>query len=139
MEIGDTAAARTLAARAAALARKSSIPHREASTLYCRGLLDHDGLRLLRAADRYSDACRPLLAAKALEAAAAAFLDGADRVAARAAYTRALDLYTSLGAARDVVRPSALSVRRETAPAGAAVPCTSGMGAAHRRGNPASA
>ena len=104
MEIGDTAAARALAARAAALARKSSIPHREASTLYCRGLLDHDGLGLLRAADRYSDACRPLLAAKALEAAAVAFLDVSDRTAARAAYTRAFDLYTSLGATWDAAR-----------------------------------
>ena len=42
MEIGDRVAARTLAAHAAALARESSIPHREASTLYCRGLLNYD-------------------------------------------------------------------------------------------------
>jgi DNA-binding CsgD family transcriptional regulator len=104
METGDHPAARALSARAAALARTSSIPHRQASALYCRGLLDHDGLRLLRAADRYLDSCRPQLAAKALEAAAAAFLNTADRVAARAAYTRALDLYTSLGATWDTGR-----------------------------------
>jgi DNA-binding CsgD family transcriptional regulator/tetratricopeptide (TPR) repeat protein len=104
MEIGDRSAARALAARAAALASTSPIPHRQASALYCQGLLDHDGLRLLRAADRYFDACRPQLAAKALEAAAAAFLDTADRGAARAAYTRALDLYTSLGATWDAGR-----------------------------------
>ncbi len=58
--------------------------------LYCRGLLDHEASLLLRAVDRYHDACRPLLGAQALEAAAVVFLDGGDRAAARAAFTRAL-------------------------------------------------
>jgi DNA-binding CsgD family transcriptional regulator len=102
--IGDVAEARSLADRASAIADGTQIPHRQAHALYCRGLLDHDAGRLLRAADRYRDACRPLLGAKALEGAAAAFLAGGDRAAARAAFTRALDLYTSLGAARDVGR-----------------------------------
>ena len=103
-ELGDRVTARTLAARAASLADKSPIPHRQASALYCRGLLDHDPGRLLRAADRYHEACRPLLGAQALEAAATASLDSADRVGARAAYTSALDLYESLGAARDAAQ-----------------------------------
>ena len=102
--IGDTAPARTLTRRAVAFADGSLIPHRQAHALYCRGLLDHEASQLLRAADRYHDACRPLLGATALEAAAVAFLDGGDRAAARAAFTRAFDLYTSLGAARDVGR-----------------------------------
>ena len=46
----------------------------------------------------------PLLGAKALEAAAGAFVDKGDRGQARAAFTRAVDLYGSLGAVRDVAR-----------------------------------
>ena len=103
-KVGDTAAAQALADRAVALAHDSEIPHRQATALCCRGLVDHDAGRLLRAAERYHDARRPLLGAKALEAAAGAFVDHGDRDPARAAFTRAVDLYSSLGATRDVAR-----------------------------------
>jgi len=103
-KVGDTAAARTLADRATALAEESEIPHRQANALCCRGLVDHDAGRLLRAAERYHDARRPLLGAKALEAAAGALVDTGDRDPARAAFSRAVDLYSSLGATRDVAR-----------------------------------
>ncbi|MGH3122532.1 MAG: LuxR C-terminal-related transcriptional regulator, partial [Streptosporangiaceae bacterium] len=104
--IGDTAAARTLAERAVAMAMAddTEIPHRQANAWHCRGLVDQDPGRLLRAADRYHDAGRPLPRAKALEAAAGALVDTGDRDPARAAFTRAVDLYTSLGATRDVAR-----------------------------------
>ena len=87
-----------------ALAAESEIPHRQANTLYCRGLLDHDGPRLLTAAERYDDAGRPLLKAKALEAAAGEFVRSGDRSQARAAFTQAVEVYTALGAAADVAR-----------------------------------
>jgi DNA-binding CsgD family transcriptional regulator len=103
-KVGDTAAARDLADRAAALASDSQIPHRQANALCCQGLVDRDPARLLRAAERYDDARRPLLGAKALEAAAEAFVDQGKRDPARAAFSRAVDLYTSLGATRDVAR-----------------------------------
>ena len=102
--IGDTGAARTLADRAAALADDTEIPHRQATAWHCRGLVDHDANRLLRAAGRYHEAGRPLPGAKALEAAAGAFVDSGDRDPARAAFTQAVDLYSSLGATRDVAR-----------------------------------
>ncbi|HTT50118.1 MAG TPA: AAA family ATPase [Streptosporangiaceae bacterium] len=101
---GDGSAARALTDRAESLARDTSIPHRQANALFCRGLLDRDPGRLLRAADRYGDAGRPLLGAQALEDAAGIFLDLGQREAARKAFTRSLDLYTALGAARDVAR-----------------------------------
>ena len=63
--------------------------------------------RLLVAAERYDDASRPLLRAKALEAAAGHFIDADDRTQARAAFTAAVDVYTSLGAAADVARVQA--------------------------------
>ncbi len=101
---GDPGRAQALAARAETLAAGSQIPHRQANALYCRGLLDRDATRLLAAAARYADAGRPLLSAKALEAAAAEFLRGGDRGRAREAFTRAAEAYTSLGAAADVAR-----------------------------------
>ena len=102
--IGDTAAAQSLADQAVAMADDTEIPHRQANALHCRGLVDQDASRLLRAADRYHDAGRPLPRAKALEAAADALVDTGDRTPARAAFSRAVNLYSSLGAARDVAR-----------------------------------
>ena len=103
-QTGDLSSAQDLAGHATALAAESTIPHRQANALYCRGLLDRDAPRLLAAAERYDDASRPLLSAKALEAAATEFLRTGDRGQARAAFTRAVEVYTSLGAAADVAR-----------------------------------
>ena len=102
--IGDAAAAQTLAERAVALADNTEIPHRQANAWHCRGLVDQDPGRLLRAAERYHDAGRPLPRAKALEAAAGALVDTGNRDPARVAFSRAVDLYSSLGATRDVAR-----------------------------------
>ena len=101
---GDLSTAEALATHAATLAADSGIPHRQANALYCQGLLDHDGPRLLAAAGRYEDAGRPLLKAKALEAAAGEFVDIGGRDQARAAFTRAVEVYASLGAAADMAR-----------------------------------
>ena len=103
-QAGDLSTAQALAGHADALAAGSEIPHRQANALYCGGLLDQDGSRLLAAAERYDDAGRPLQRAKALEAAAKTFLDASDRSQARAAFTRAVEIYASLGAAADVAR-----------------------------------
>ncbi len=107
-EIADLSTADAIAGHAAALAAGSAIPHRLATALYCRGLLDHDATRLLAAAERYNDASRPLMNAKALEAAAAEFVRADDRGQARAAFARAVDVYTALGAAADVARLQAV-------------------------------
>ena len=104
MKIGDVGTARALAGQAAALAADSQIPHRQANAGYCRGLLDHDATQLLAAADRYEQASRPLLKAQALEAAAGEFIRSGDREQARSAFTQAVEVYGSLGAAADVAR-----------------------------------
>jgi DNA-binding CsgD family transcriptional regulator/tetratricopeptide (TPR) repeat protein len=103
-ETGDLATADTFAGHADALARGSDVPHRQANALYCRGLLDHDAPRLLTAAARYEDAGRPLHRAKALEAAAGEFVGIGDISQARAAFTRAVEVYIGLGAATDAAR-----------------------------------
>jgi DNA-binding CsgD family transcriptional regulator len=103
-EVGDQGTVAALAGYADALAAESEIPHRQANALYCRGLLDRDAPRLLAAAERYQDAGRPLQRAKALEAAAGYFVDDDDRVQARAAFTTAVEVYASLGAAADIAQ-----------------------------------
>ena len=103
-QTGDLVTAQALAGHAAALAAGSDVPHRQADALYCRGLLDQDPPGLLAAAERYEHAGRPLLRAKALEAAAGYFVETDDRGPARAAFTQAVDVYTSLGAAGDIAR-----------------------------------
>jgi DNA-binding CsgD family transcriptional regulator/tetratricopeptide (TPR) repeat protein len=107
-EIGDTRTAETLTGHAEALAAGSDIPHRQANTLFCRGLLGHDPARLLQAAQRYSHGNRPLLAAKALEAAAGEFIAAGDRSQARAAFTDAVEIYSTLGANMDAARLQAV-------------------------------
>ena len=106
-ETGDLASAQALAGHAGTLAAGSKIPHRLANALYCSGLLDRDAARLLVAAERYGEASRPLLKAKALEAAAGYFVDADDRGQARAAFTTAVEAYTSLDAAADIARVQA--------------------------------
>ncbi len=99
---GTRGAAADIAEQAATLARRSQVPHRLAAAAYCRGLLDDDPSLLQHAAERYDDAGRPLLRAKALEAAAIEFADRGDRNAARTAFTRADDVYDRLGANWDL-------------------------------------
>ncbi|HEY5362345.1 MAG TPA: AAA family ATPase [Streptosporangiaceae bacterium] len=104
VRVGDLSTAKALSGHAGALAAGSQIPHRQANALYCDGLLDHDAARLLAAAERYGSSGRPLHRAKALEAAAEDFVRSGDRNQARAAFTRAVELYTSLGAVADTAR-----------------------------------
>jgi DNA-binding NarL/FixJ family response regulator len=104
MQTGDPAVAKSLTDHATTLAAESPIPHRQANALYCRGMLEHDPHKLMAAAARYEDASRPLLQAKALEAAAIEFVATDERGLARDAFTRAVEVYESLGAAADVAR-----------------------------------
>jgi DNA-binding CsgD family transcriptional regulator len=97
---GDAAA--EVAEQAAILARRSQVPHRLGNYSYCRGLLEHDPYLLQHAADRYGDAGRALLRAKALEAASLEFATRGDKDAARGAFTRADELYDRLGANWDL-------------------------------------
>ena len=99
---GTTRAAADIAAQADTLAQRSQVPHRLATAAYCRGLLVNDPDLLQHAAERYGDAGRPLLRAKALEAAAIGFARHGDRGSARSAFTNADELYDGLGANWDL-------------------------------------
>ena len=101
---GDLSTAEAVTLRAVEHAAGWDISHRQGGAFYCRGLLDHDASLLLAAAEHYGEATRPLQRAKALEAAAREFVATGDATQARAAFTRAVDTYTDLGAAADVTR-----------------------------------
>ncbi len=106
LKTGDEATARRLAERAAALADDSDIPHQQANSLYCRGMVEQDAFTLLAAAPRYADAGRPLPRAKALEAAARCLAEAHDQIRARQAYEEAAEVYEFLRAEADVKRTS---------------------------------
>jgi DNA-binding CsgD family transcriptional regulator/tetratricopeptide (TPR) repeat protein len=93
-----------VATQASALAQRSQVPHRLGTVAYCRGLLSGSPSLLLLAAEQYGNAGRPLLRAKALEAAAVCFAEQDDRGSARSAFARADDVYGHLGATWDVAR-----------------------------------
>jgi DNA-binding CsgD family transcriptional regulator/tetratricopeptide (TPR) repeat protein len=105
--VGDGAAARTVVSRAESLARTSDVPHRLAIGPHCRGLLDRDPARLLRAAEHYKAAGRRLPRAQALEAAGAAYAGNGDLSTARTYFTDAFAVYSELGAEWDLARTQA--------------------------------
>jgi DNA-binding CsgD family transcriptional regulator/tetratricopeptide (TPR) repeat protein len=93
-----------VAAQAAALVQRSRVPRRLGTVAYCRGLLSGSSSLLLLAAEQYEEAGRPLLRARALEAAAVMLAGQRDRGAARSAFVRADDIYEQLGATWDLAR-----------------------------------
>jgi DNA-binding CsgD family transcriptional regulator/tetratricopeptide (TPR) repeat protein len=98
VSLGEIDLARRAVAQLETLAREADVPHCHAAVAYCQGLLDGDPAELLRAAEGYHDTGRPLLRAKAFEAAMGAFADRDETRSARAAGSRALDIYAELGA-----------------------------------------
>ena len=104
VKIGDKPTAQTITVQAAKLAEGSEIPSRQASVLYCKGMVDRDAFVLLAAAQRYADAGRPLPRAKALEAAAEVLVEAEERSAARQAFEQAVEIYEFLGAEADLNR-----------------------------------
>ena len=104
VKVGDLNAARAIARSAAEFSGGAPVPHRQADALYCRGLLDRDASLLLAAAELYDDASRPLQQAKALESAAGELISVGETHKARAAFSRAAEVYTELGAAADLAR-----------------------------------
>ena len=100
----DNALLGRVTAQASALAQRSRVPHRVGSLAYCQGLLEGSSSLLLFAGERYGKAGRPLLQARALEAAALNLAEQGDRGAARSAFVRADDIYDELGATWDLAR-----------------------------------
>jgi DNA-binding CsgD family transcriptional regulator len=103
----DAQAARTVVDLAETVADSSEVPHRRALAPHCRGLVDRDPVRLVRAADLYQAAGRPLPRAQALEAAGVALAELGDVAGARTRFGEAFSLYSDLGAGWDLARTQA--------------------------------
>jgi len=102
--IGANDVLKHVVAQTSALAQRSRVPHQIGAMAYCQGLLEGSSSLLLLAGERYGEAGRPLLQARALEAAALNLAGQGDRGAARSAFLRADDIYDELGAAWDLAR-----------------------------------
>jgi hypothetical protein len=98
------ATARTVADRARELIGDSAVPHCRAVAAHCLGLVECDPAPLLRAADFYRAAGRPLPRAQVLESAAELLAGTGDAVAADRYREQALAIFRGLGAAWDVAR-----------------------------------
>ncbi len=110
LEAHDVPRAQEFVHQAEAIVGRSPVPHRQAVTLHCRGLLNHNPQTLASAATQYDRAGRRLLQAQALEAAGVAALDNGNTAEARTYLATASSLYAALGASRDLARMAALSV-----------------------------
>jgi DNA-binding CsgD family transcriptional regulator len=104
LDVDDADAASEFVNRAAKYGHGSPVPHRQAIAWHCEGLLQRDQAKLLRAADLYLSANRPLPRAQALEAAGVALAEGNDLTEARTRFTDAYAIYADLGAAWDLAR-----------------------------------
>jgi tetratricopeptide (TPR) repeat protein len=107
VRVGDLGTARTLTTRVVDFAATREAPSTQGNALYCRGIIGRDGSLLLAAAEQYRCASRPLLRAKALEAAASAFGRVSEEGQARAALAEAAEIYGWLGASVAAARMKA--------------------------------
>jgi DNA-binding CsgD family transcriptional regulator len=114
--LGDRANAEDCTEACVAEARRTPTSGKAAAAEHCRGLLTSDPALLLAAADAYELAGLPLFRGQALENAAMLLGERRDIRGARAAHASAVDIYTQLGAAWDVLRADSrlrpLGVRR---------------------------
>jgi DNA-binding CsgD family transcriptional regulator len=101
---GDRALARLAADFCTAEAERSPLPNRQAAAQVCRGLMASDPAPVLAAAEIFERLKAPLFRAQALENAGVLLARHGDAAAARAASTSAVEIYTGLGAAWDILR-----------------------------------
>jgi DNA-binding CsgD family transcriptional regulator len=115
---GEVATARTATDACVREYELTPTPIRQAAVEHCRALTAADPDLLRTAADRYESIGLPLFRAQALESAAVLSARDGDTGAAHAAYLEAVDGYSQLGAAWDIMRADSrlrpLGVRRGT-------------------------
>lgn len=101
---GDEDTARLALEIAEKDAAREALPGRVAAVGYCRGMLTADAEPVLAAAEDHRRIGRPLAAGQAMETAAVLLAERNDLPRARTAFTEAVELYTGLGAAWDIIR-----------------------------------
>ena len=107
LAVGDPAAATAAARACTADADRQARPATTAAARHCQGLLERNPAQLREAADTFHRIGHPLFQAQALENAAVLYAEQGDPNAARTAYHAAIDIYTDLNAAWDIIRADA--------------------------------
>jgi DNA-binding CsgD family transcriptional regulator len=85
-------------------ADRQARPGPKAAAQHCQGLVDADPAAVQGAAELFESIGYPLFSAQALENAAVLRAEKGDVEAARTAYLAAIDIYSDLGAAWDIMR-----------------------------------
>jgi DNA-binding CsgD family transcriptional regulator len=101
---GEPAVAAAAAQRCAREADAQAAPLWTAAARQCQGLLDRDPAAVAAAAELLTEIGYPMFSAQALENAAVLHAENGDTEAARAAYRRAIGIYSDLGAEWDIMR-----------------------------------
>jgi DNA-binding CsgD family transcriptional regulator len=104
---GDHTTAAAAARAVAAAAEWQARPSTTATAEHCAGLLAADPARILATADTFHRIGYPLFGAQELENAVVLYAERGDQSAARAAFARAIEVYTPLDAAWDIMRADA--------------------------------
>jgi DNA-binding CsgD family transcriptional regulator len=104
---GEPTAATAAAKRCAREADAQASPLWTAAARHCQGLLDRDPAAVAAAAELLQEIGYPLFNAQAMENMAVLHAEKGEHAAARAAYRQAVGIYSSLGAAWDIMRADA--------------------------------
>ncbi len=107
LAVGDMVTATAASTACVADADKQSRPATTAAAQHCQGMLERDPTQIREAADTFHRIGYPLFQAQALESAAVLYAEQGDPAAARTNYLAAIDIYTSLDAAWDIIRADA--------------------------------
>jgi DNA-binding CsgD family transcriptional regulator len=107
LAVGDPAAAAAAARACVADADRQARPATTAAARHCQGLLERDPAQVREAADTFRRIGYLLFQAQALENAAVLYAEHGDPNPARTAYHAAIDIYTDLNAAWDIIRADA--------------------------------
>jgi DNA-binding CsgD family transcriptional regulator len=104
LTIGELDVATAAVKACAREADSQALPTPEAAALHCQGLLDADPFAVRAAAELFQSIGYPLFRGQALENAAVLHAERDDPRAARIVYLQAIDVYSDLGAAWDIIR-----------------------------------
>jgi DNA-binding CsgD family transcriptional regulator len=104
LTVGEPAVAAAAAEVCAREADSPASPTPKAAALHCQGLLGADPAAVRAAAELFHSFGYPLFSAQALENAAVLHAEKGEATAARTAYLQAVDVYSDLGAAWDILR-----------------------------------
>jgi DNA-binding CsgD family transcriptional regulator len=107
LAVGDQVTASAATRACVADAERQARPATSAAAQCCQGLLERNMAQIQNAADAFHRLSHPLFQAQALENVAVLYAERGDPTSARTYYNSAIDIYTDLDAAWDIIRADA--------------------------------